>query len=93
MPRGGKRPGAGAPRGNLNAFKHGYHSKQFNQDLRTRLERWKTRRDPDASSPRELAEILNDALVQVLGQRERPWLTQGDHPTTPGAHRGPSPTP
>jgi hypothetical protein len=29
MPRGGKRPGAGAPKGNLNALKHGERSKQF----------------------------------------------------------------
>src|SRR3990172_8639067 len=29
MPRGGKRPGAGAPRGNMNALKHGERSKQF----------------------------------------------------------------
>ncbi len=28
MPRGSKRPGAGAPRGNLNALKHGNHSRQ-----------------------------------------------------------------
>ena len=28
MPRGGKRPGAGAPRGNLNALKSGKRSKQ-----------------------------------------------------------------
>jgi len=27
--RGGKRPGAGAPRGNLNALKHGRYSRQF----------------------------------------------------------------
>src|SRR3990170_3057927 len=26
MPRGGRRPGAGAPAGNLNALKHGAHS-------------------------------------------------------------------
>ena len=31
MPRGGKRPGAGAPKGNLNALKHGGRSKQFKQ--------------------------------------------------------------
>jgi hypothetical protein len=31
MPRGGKRPGAGAPRGNLNALKHGRHSTQLQQ--------------------------------------------------------------
>jgi pantothenate kinase type III len=29
MPHGGRRPGAGAPRGNLNAFKTGRHSQQF----------------------------------------------------------------
>jgi hypothetical protein len=29
MPRGGKRPGAGAPKGNFNALKHGERSKQF----------------------------------------------------------------
>ena len=27
--RGGRRPGAGAPKGNLNAFKHGRYSMQF----------------------------------------------------------------
>ena len=31
MPRGGPRPGAGAPKGNLNALKHGLHSRQFRQ--------------------------------------------------------------
>ncbi|MBI4312354.1 MAG: hypothetical protein HY681_11315 [Chloroflexi bacterium] len=29
MPRGGKRPGAGAPRGNTNAIKTGRYSKRF----------------------------------------------------------------
>lgn len=29
--RGGKRPGAGAPRGNMNAMKHGAYSRQFAQ--------------------------------------------------------------
>ncbi|MCH7837644.1 MAG: hypothetical protein IIC26_03960 [Chloroflexi bacterium] len=31
MPRGGSRPGAGAPRGNVNALKHGLHSRQLRQ--------------------------------------------------------------
>jgi len=31
MPRGGKRPGAGAPKGNFNALKHGERSKQFSR--------------------------------------------------------------
>jgi hypothetical protein len=29
MPRGGRRPGAGAPKGNFNALKHGTYSRQF----------------------------------------------------------------
>jgi hypothetical protein len=29
MPRGGRRPRAGAPKGNLNALKHGTYSRQF----------------------------------------------------------------
>ena len=29
MPRGGRRPGAGAPKGNLNAFRHGRSSLQL----------------------------------------------------------------
>jgi hypothetical protein len=29
MPRGGKRPGAGAPKGNLNGFKHGRRSRRL----------------------------------------------------------------
>ena len=29
--RGGRRPGAGAPRGNMNALKHGKYSKQFSE--------------------------------------------------------------
>jgi hypothetical protein len=33
MPRGGKRPGAGAPKGNLNAFKDGKHSQQYQRFL------------------------------------------------------------
>ena len=31
MPRGGPRPGAGAPKGNLNALKHGKMSRQLKQ--------------------------------------------------------------
>jgi hypothetical protein len=31
MPRGGRRPGAGAPKGNMNNLKHGLYSRQFAQ--------------------------------------------------------------
>jgi hypothetical protein len=33
MPRGGKRPGAGAPKGNLNAYRHGKNSQQYQRLL------------------------------------------------------------
>jgi ribosomal protein L17 len=33
MGRGGKRPGAGAPKGNLNGFKHGRNSQQHRKLL------------------------------------------------------------
>ena len=33
MPRGGKRPGAGAPKGNHNALKTGRHSKRFREAM------------------------------------------------------------
>ena len=31
MPRGGRRPGAGAPKGNYNAFKHGRNSRRIRE--------------------------------------------------------------
>lgn len=42
MPRGGRRPGAGAPKGNLNAFRTGKHSKQYKRLLEI------LSRDPEA---------------------------------------------
>lgn len=35
MPHGGKRPGAGVPNGNFNAFKHGKHSLQYKELIDT----------------------------------------------------------
>jgi hypothetical protein len=43
MPRGGRRPGAGAPRDNLNALKHGRRSRQL-RALFVALRRPKVRR-------------------------------------------------
>jgi hypothetical protein len=43
MTRGGKRPGAGAPKGNLNALKTGQYSKQFARLGRLLAEEPKTR--------------------------------------------------
>ena len=44
MPRGGPRPGAGAPRGNLNALKTGAHSKQLRAAIGALLAVPETRR-------------------------------------------------
>ena len=42
MPSGGRRPGAGAPSGNLNAVKHGRESVQVKSALRSgTLHEWK----------------------------------------------------
>lgn len=56
--RGGVRSGAGAPRGNLNALKHGQRSKQLDQAI----ERLAT--DP------ELRPILNFILVFSRRQKQ-----------------------
>ena len=44
MPRGGPLPGAGAPRGNLNALKTGAHSKQLRAAIAALLSVPETRR-------------------------------------------------
>lgn len=43
MPRGGKRPGAGAPKGNLNRLKHGKHSKQLSGVISSMAPQQKTK--------------------------------------------------
>jgi len=58
MPRGGRRPGAGAPKGNLNAFKHGRSSKQFQRLL-----------DLVAGDPDAMHALRN--LAEGAGDRER----------------------
>ena len=43
MPRGGRRPGAGAPANNLNALKDGRHSQQLSQALyAARSQEWES---------------------------------------------------
>ena len=85
MPRGGKRPGAGAPKGNLNALKHGLRSQQVRALslalaqiplFRTYIQRLARRRQ------RETA-----AAVAVAA-----WLRHLDALHTPGA-RHPLPPP
>ena len=85
MPRGGKRPGSGAPEGNLNALKHGLRSQQVRAlalalaqipVFRTYLQRLARRRQREAA-----------AAVAVAA-----WLRHLDALHAPGA-RGPLPPP
>jgi len=85
MPRGGKRPGSGAPEGNLNALKHGLRSQQLRAlalalaqipVFRTYLQRLARRRQREAA-----------AAVAVAA-----WLRHLDALHAPGA-RGPLPPP
>jgi hypothetical protein len=55
MTRGGPRPGAGAPRGNLNALKTGAHSRQMRAAIGALLAVPETRR----------------AMIALLQQKER----------------------
>ena len=79
MPRGGKRPGAGAPKGNLNALKNGKTSVQFQRLLEILVD------DPEAMrlvreiilgnearknrQRREAAKIVGHLLDRIEDQR------------------------
>lgn len=58
MPRGGKRPGAGAKPGNLNALKHGRNSKKLQQLV-----------DALSSLPEARAALIAQRRVQQKEQR------------------------
>ena len=91
--RGGKRAGAGAPRANLNALKHGGYrikreravkraaAEQRFAELQTRYFAWRKSHPRCVISTEELAEILNEQLALVLGPGnfEGHWLVQGHH--------------
>ena len=89
MPRGGKRPGAGAPKGNMNALKHGLRSKQFakigaliaeSPDARAALlalaERW----DLSKGKADEVATV-------ILAQMVTRGLARGEDRLRPGRQR------
>lgn len=66
MGRGGKRPGAGAPRGNLNGFKHGRNSQQHQKLLQL------IARDPEVVALlRERAEHNQRRANRLRKQAER----------------------
>ena len=76
MPKGGKRPGAGAPKGNLNALKHGRRSRQFaalgaviaaSPSARKLLLRLADRQDLEARKADDLAsELIEQVLARGL---------------------------
>ena len=74
MPRGGPRPGAGAPRGNLNALKHGNASRQLKQvsDILAVLPRptqTPANRNPRVSKRRKGARMLAAHLLLSVLER------------------------
>ena len=64
MPRSGRRPGAGAPRGNLNAVKHGLESLQVKSVFRSgTIHEWK-----DVLA--KIKEVKDRRLLADKGQRQ-----------------------
>jgi len=59
MPRGGLRPGAGAPKGNLNPLKSGKHSAQLHAALHAMLTRDEIRPSSPASSTTTFSNLAN----------------------------------
>ena len=106
MPRGGKRPGAGAPKGNLNALKHGERSKQFarlgatiaaSPKARSLLLRYADRFDAQRRRADELAGNVIDQIISrgLVRGRERlillPELLDEERTIRQSARNHPSP--
>lgn len=76
MPRGGKRPGAGAPRGNRNALRHGGYSRYVQQHLipsldpYPELQRWlidyQRGQTRNKRGPRKSDTSLVNTLITIL---------------------------
>jgi hypothetical protein len=66
MPRGGPRPGAGAPRGNLNALKTGAHSRRFRAVIAALLIHPDTRRVLLTLNGPKRAQLDSDRMRQTL---------------------------
>ena len=92
MPRGGKRPGAGAPAGNLNALKHGAHSTYIHAlvqalaahpTTREALIRLARRRRAQKREAEHAASLLLSALLDKTLRSLRPVLSnaEGDNQT------------
>ena len=92
MPRGGRRPGAGAPAGNLNALKHGAHSTYIHAlvqalaahpTTREALIRLARRRRAQKREAERTAALLLSALLDKTLRSLRPVLSnaEGDNQT------------
>jgi hypothetical protein len=92
VPRGGRRPGAGAPAGNLNALKHGAHSTYIHAlvqalaahpTTREALIRLARRRRAQKREAERAAALLLSALLDKTLRSLRPVLSnaEGDNQT------------
>ncbi len=93
--RGGRRPGAGAPKGNLNALKHGENSRQIQQlavalsvvpDARKALARLARRQRRQQARARTVAVTLLASLLRAsLQSLEASSASGGDNQPPTGA--------
>ena len=88
MPRGGKRPGAGAPRSNLNALKHGRRAKLDLVDAAIRLNMPAARDSRIAAAAADQARSPED-IPRLRAALERRLDADGSD----GGSTEPSPTP
>jgi len=85
MPRGGKRPGAGAPKGNLNALKTGSRSQQLNTVIEALLASPTIRRvmlklvQHDIRRNERLQQAIADAVRSYRQRSISPKTTQQTH--------------
>ena len=85
MPHGGKRPGAGAPRGNFNGLKHGRSSRQFRQlldalvqvpEIRDLLLQYNRHQQRKKDRARRVARSLFTQLLHQVPEQPTPELNQ-----------------
>jgi hypothetical protein len=85
MPRGGKRPGAGAPKGNLNALKTGSRSRQLNDVIEALLASPTIRRvmlklvQQDVRRNERLQQAITDAVDSYRRRSITQKTTQQTH--------------
>ena len=87
MPRGGPRPGAGAPRGNLNALKTGAHSRRFRAVIAALFIHPDIRRVLLALAGPKRAQLESDRMRQTLIDIAR--LVKEQQHTSIGQKRAP----